>query len=83
MPASAALGRNARTSVKNSITTVIVPAATRLGNWLFAPEASIAAEREGLVPVTSEPMKPAARLAAPPPAIFGVRRSSPDRSESK
>ena len=29
------------------------------------PTASIAAEREGLLPVTSDPVKPAARLAAP------------------
>ncbi len=65
IPARAALGRNASTSVKKSITTAIVPAATRLGSWLFAPEASIAAEREGLLPVSSEPVKPAAMLAAP------------------
>ena len=65
IPARAALGRYASTSVKKSITTAIVPAATRLGSWLRAPEASIAAEREGLLPVTSEPVKPAARLAAP------------------
>ena len=65
IPASAALGRNASRSVKKSSTTAIVTAATRLGSWLFAPEASIAAEREGLLPVTSDPVKPAARLAAP------------------
>ena len=65
IPARAAVGRNASMSVKNNITTVIVPAATRLGSWLFAPEASIAAEREGLLPVTNEPVKPAAILAAP------------------
>ena len=65
IPARAALGRNASMSVKKSITSAIVPAATRLGSWLLAPEASIAAERDGLLPVTSEPVKPAARLATP------------------
>ena len=65
IPASAALGRNASRSVKKSSTTAIVTAATRLGSWLLAPEASIAAERDGLLPVNSDPVKPAARLAAP------------------
>ena len=65
IPASAAFGRKASMSVKKSMTTAIVTAATRLGSWLFEPEASIAAEREGLLPVRSDPVKPAARLAAP------------------
>ena len=52
-------------SVKKSSTIVIVTAATRLGSWLRAPEASIAADRDGLLPVTSDPVKPAATLAAP------------------
>ena len=52
IPASAALGRYASRSVKNSITSAMVPAATRLGSWLRAPAASIAAERDGLLPVT-------------------------------
>ena len=65
IPARAALGRNASRSVKNSMTRAIVPAAIRLGSWLRDPASSIAAEREGLLPVTSEPLKPAARLATP------------------
>ena len=65
IPARAAFGRYARRLVKKSITRVMVPAATRLGNWLREPAASIAAERDGLLPVTMDPVKAAARLAAP------------------
>ena len=65
IPARAALGRNANMSVKKSMTRAIVPAAITLGSWLRDPALSIAADREALLPVTSAPLKPAARLATP------------------
>ena len=65
IPAKAALGRYANVSVKKSMTRAMVPAATMLGSWLRDPALSIAADREALLPVTSAPLSPAARLATP------------------
>ncbi len=64
MPASAALGTSARRSVKNASTTPTTSAATRLGTWVRLRAQLIAAVRETLLPVTIEPVNPAATSAA-------------------
>ena len=64
-PANAAVGRYASSSVKKTMTSATVTAATRLESCVRDPAASIAAVREALGPETNEPVNPLAILAMP------------------